>query len=108
MAFIHGRRCALKHVQLLGESGQVRNYLNGGYAGADDSNTLVVQPVEDWFALVPAGVFVIPTGRMENLALEVIEPRHMWHLRCIDRAHRHDDETSSQSVTTIRGDSPAF
>ena len=107
-ALVDGRGGALKHVELLGVSGQERNCLNGGSARADDRDALVAQLVENRLALVPAGVVVIPSGGMEHLALEIFQSRHPGHLRCIDRSHGHDDEPRSQIVAAIRCDTPPF
>ena len=73
-ALVDGRRGALKHVEVLGISAEVRNQLYAGGPGSDQRDPLVSQLVES-AAGIPAGVVVIPARRVEHVPLEVLDSR---------------------------------
>src|SRR3954468_173578 len=73
-ALVDGRRGALKHVEVLGISAEVRNQLYASGAGADECDPLVSQLVQSP-AGIPAGVVVIPACRVEHVPAEVLDSR---------------------------------
>src|SRR3546814_10312086 len=69
-ANVDARRRALQDMELLRVTPEIRDRLHRRRTGADDRNPLIGQAVE--FRLLPAaaGVAVVPTRGVEDLALE--------------------------------------
>src|SRR3954451_5986901 len=74
VALVDGRGGALKYIEVLGISTEVRNQLYAGGAGADECDPLVSELVQST-AATPAGVVVIPACRVEHVPLEVLDSR---------------------------------
>src|ERR1700756_1296684 len=107
VSHVDRRRCALKNIEVLGIPAQVRNQLYACRAGADKRDTLVMQLVQTAVSIPPC-VVVVPTGRVEHMALEILDPWDTGQLRSVEVALRHDDEAGTNVVTAIRTQPPAF
>lgn len=107
VAFVDGRRGALKDVEVLGVSGQERDDLDRGGAGADDGDALVGELVQV-AAAVAAGVVVVPPRRVERVALEVLDPRNAGQFGPVEGARRQHHEPGADVVAAVGADSPAL
>jgi hypothetical protein len=69
----------LEHVQLLCSSTNMRHNLHAGRAGSDNAHALV-RELAEVPRLGAAGVFVVPSTRMEGMALERTQTRKIGEL----------------------------
>src|SRR5262249_18277668 len=80
--------------------------LHRGGAGPDDTDDLVVQPVEVPGA-ASAGVGVVPPAGVERVAGERLHAQDARKLRPVQRSVGHDDEAGAHPVLAVGGDDPA-
>src|SRR5882757_5711462 len=106
-AFVDGRRGALEHVEVLGIPTQMRYELHTGGPRADERNTLVTKLVQS-AAGISAGVLIVPARRVEDVSLEVLDPRDAGQLRPVVRAGGQDHEAGSDVVAAVGVQPPAL
>src|SRR3546814_11278939 len=99
--------CSSDLMELLRVTPEIRDRLHRRRTGADDRNPLIGQAVE--FRLLPAaaGVVVVPTRGVEDLALERRQSGNARQLRPVQRTAAHDTETCPDVVAAIGDDLPA-
>jgi hypothetical protein len=103
---VDGRRCALKHVEVLGALPEVGDALHRGRTGADHADALVAEPRQIAFG-VTARVPVVPAAGVEGVALEGLDSGDPGQLGLLEQAVRHADEAGLHGVAAIRRDDPA-
>ncbi len=99
------RRRALEDVDLLRGPSELRDDLHRGGARADDADDLVGEPVHR-VGGAPAGVRVVPAGRVEGLAGEAVDAVDARQLRLVHQAARRDEELRADPVAPLRRDVP--
>src|SRR3546814_19969249 len=100
-ANVDARWRALQDMELRRVTPEIRDRLHRRRTGADDRNPLIGQAVE--FRLLPAaaGVVVVPTRGVEDLALERRQSGNARQLRPVQRTAAHDHETCTDVVAAI-------
>src|SRR5262249_24417041 len=92
--------CALEDVQLLRAGGQVWDALDGAGARPDDADPLVGQPRQVAVGR-PAGVFEVPTGRVEGAPPEDLHPGDRRQLERLEDAGGYHGVLGPDPVTAI-------
>ena len=106
VAHVDRRRRALEDVQLFRGSAEMRHALHGGRAGADHRDAFVAQ-LRQIAGGIAARVVVVPTARVERVALERLHARNRRQLRPVQRTVRHRDVARPHLVAAVRGHDPA-
>ncbi|MBB3051603.1 hypothetical protein FHS23_002632 [Prauserella isguenensis] len=105
---VHGGRCALEHVEVLGVPGERGYDLDARGTGADDGDALVGESVQP-AVRATSGVAVIPAARVERVPCEVLDAGDAGQLGVVEvpfDTTTYDARTSSsRSVRTIHSPS---
>src|SRR5262249_19072831 len=76
-------------------------------AGADDRHTFIRKLVQHRMPSIATGVCIVPTRRMEGLALEVPQALDAGQLRRIRGTRTHDDESRADIIAAVGTYTPA-
>ena len=101
-----GRGGALEDVDLLGRFGQRGQALDARGAGADQRHRLVLQVLERGVRTT-AGVVVVPTGRVEGVAGEVLHAGDGGQLHEVEDAGGQHVPAAGDDVAAVGVDAPA-
>ena len=101
VAHVDRRRRALKYIEFFRVCAEIRHRLNGGRARADDADDLVLQVRQ-----IRAGVFVVPTRRVERMALERLHARDARQFWFRQRAVCADHELRAHVIAAVGVDVP--
>ena len=83
----------------------MRNALNGCRPGADNPDTLVLEPVQA-ARIVTTGIAIVPATGVEGVALKRRDAGNARQLGPVQRAIRHRHILGLESIAPIGGDHP--
>src|SRR5260370_17570800 len=84
----------------------MRDALNRGRPGANDSDAFVRKPVQAARGIA-AGVVVVPATGVEGMPLELLDPEDRRELGPVQGPTRHDHKARLEDVTSVSADGPA-